>query len=186
MGVVMVFGINELPHATARAKWGWFVGLGVLLLLLSGIAFGNLFVATVVSVYYIGMLMLFGGAVYLVHAFQLRGWDHVFPWVVSGILYTLAGIFAFMNPVLASAAFTLMLAIALVIAGVLRIWIGRRMKPAKGWAFILLSGIVTMLAGFIIALGWPINSLWILGLFLAIDLLFQGWTLIAFGLALRR
>ena len=60
------------------------------------------------------------------------------------------------------------------------------MKPAKGWAFILLSGIVTMLAGFIIALGWPINSLWILGLFLAIDLLFQGWTLIAFGLALRR
>jgi len=182
----MVHGLNEMPHASAHAKWGWFVALGVLLLLLSVIAFGNLFAATVVSVYYVGMLMLFGGIIYLVHAFQVRGWDHSFPWILSGVLYTLAGIFALMNPILASAAFTLMLAVALVVAGVLRIWVGRRMKPAKGWGFILLSGIVTMLAGFVIALGWPVNSLWILGLFLAIDLLFQGWTLIAFGLGLRR
>ncbi|WFR97393.1 HdeD family acid-resistance protein [Rhizobium tumorigenes] len=182
----MVMGLNELPHASAHAKWGWFVALGVLLLLLSGIAFGNLFVATVVSVYYVGMLMLLGGIVYLIHAFQVRGWEHSMPWILSGLLYTLAGIFAFMNPLPASAVFTLMLAIALVIAGVLRIWVGRRMKPAKGWGFILLSGIVTMVAGFVVALGWPVNSLWILGLFLAVDLMFQGWTLIAFGLGLRR
>jgi uncharacterized membrane protein HdeD (DUF308 family) len=182
----MVESFDERPHAAAHARWGWFVGLGILLLVLSALAFANLLAATVVSVYYLGMLMLFGGVVYLVHAFQLRGWDHSLPWILSGILYTLAGIFAFMNPILASAALTLMLALALVIAGLMRIWVGRRMKPAKGWGFILLSGIVTMFAGFVIALGWPVNSLWILGLFLAIDLLFQGWTLIAFGLGLRR
>jgi len=33
-----------------RDKWGWFVALGVLLLILGGIAFGNLFIATVASV----------------------------------------------------------------------------------------------------------------------------------------
>lgn len=39
------------------------------------------------------------------------------------------------------------------------------MKPVKGWRWIVASGVITALAGFVIALGWPVNSLWILGLF---------------------
>jgi uncharacterized membrane protein HdeD (DUF308 family) len=45
---------------------------------------------------------------------------------------------------------------------------------------------VTALAGVVFLLGWPVNSLWLLGLFLAFDLAMQGWALIAFGLALRK
>jgi uncharacterized membrane protein HdeD (DUF308 family) len=178
--------LGEVRPSAVHAKWGWFVALGVLLLVCSFIAFANLFLATVVSVFYVGMLMLIGGIVYLIHAFQVRGWDQILSWALSGVLYTLAGIFAFTNPLLASAAFTLMLAVALVIAGVFRIWVGRRLKPVSGWGWVLFSGIVTMVAGFIVALGWPVNSLWVLGLFLAIDLFFQGWTLLVFGLGLRR
>ncbi|MCY1305571.1 hypothetical protein D9M70_553850 [compost metagenome] len=44
-----------------------------------------------------------------------------------------------------------------------------------------LGGLVTLAAGLIIAAGWPVNSLWILGLFLAVDLVMQGLSLIAFG-----
>jgi uncharacterized membrane protein HdeD (DUF308 family) len=60
------------------------------------------------------------------------------------------------------------------------------MRPVKGWGWVLVSGIITALAGVVIALGWPVNSLWILGLFLACDLLLQGWSMLAFGLAVRR
>jgi uncharacterized membrane protein HdeD (DUF308 family) len=55
-----------------RAKWGWFVVLGVVLLILGGIAFGNLFIATVASVYVVGWLMLMAGVVEIVHAFGVR------------------------------------------------------------------------------------------------------------------
>ncbi|OWV92443.1 hypothetical protein ATY78_02625 [Rhizobium sp. R635] len=177
---------NGMPTSSLQSKWIWFVGLGVLLLVCGLIALGNLMLATVVSVYYVGMLMLFGGVIYLVHAFQVRGWDHVLFWALSGLLYVLAGICAFINPILTSAALTLFLAIALLIAGVFRTWVGRRMKPAKGWGWIVASGVTTALAGFVIALGWPVNSLWILGLFLAADLILQGWTMIAFGFGIRR
>ena len=173
------------PTSSLQSKWIWFVGLGVLLLVCGLIALGNLMLATVVSVYYIGMLMLFGGVIYLVHAFQVRGWDHVLFWALSGLLYVLAGISAFVNPILTSAALTLFLSLALVIAGVFRTWVGRKMKPAKGWGWIVASGVVTALAGFVIALGWPVNSLWVLGLFLAADLIIQGSTMIAFGLGIR-
>ena len=68
-----------------RGKWGWFVALGVLLLICSFLAFANEFLATVVSVYYIGMLMLFGGIVHLVMPFSSRvggivspGWRAVY------------------------------------------------------------------------------------------------------------
>lgn len=171
---------NGMSTSSLQSKWLWFVGLGVLLFVCGLIALGNLMLATVVSVYYIGMLMLFGGVIYLVHSFQVRGWDHVLFWALSGLLYVLAGVSAFVNPILTSAALTLFLSLALVIAGVFRTWVGRRMKPA-----IVASGVVTALAGFVIALGWPVNSLWVLGLFLAADLIIQGSTMIAFGLGIR-
>ncbi|NYJ15129.1 uncharacterized membrane protein HdeD (DUF308 family) [Rhizobium leguminosarum] len=176
---------DGMSTSQLQSKWLWFVGLGVLLFVCGLIALGNLMLATVVSVYYIGMLMLFGGVIYLVHAFQVRGWDHVLFWALSGLLYVLAGISAFVNPILTSAALTLFLSLALVIAGVFRTWVGRKMKPAKGWGWIVASGVVTALAGFVIALGWPVNSLWVLGLFLAADLIIQGSTMIAFGLGIR-
>ncbi len=47
----------------------------------------------------------------------------------------------------------------------------------KGAGWIMFAGAITALAGLTIAAGWPVNSLWILGLFLAIDLLMQGWAL---------
>ena len=49
----------------------------------------------------------------------------------------------------------------------------------------MVAGVLTVLAGIVIAVGWPVNSVWVLGMFLAIDLMFQGWSYIAFGLALR-
>lgn len=177
---------DEVSPSAMRDKWGWFVGLGVLLLIAGAIALGNLFIATVASVYYVGMLMLIGGIVHLAHAFQVRGWEHIVFWVLSGLLYTLAGILAFANPLLASEALTLFLAVALLIAGTFRVWVGRKVMPARGWIWIVISGLATAIAGMAIALGWPVNSLWILGLFLAFDLIFQGWTLVAFGLVLRR
>jgi uncharacterized membrane protein HdeD (DUF308 family) len=121
-----------------------------------------------------------------VHAFQVRTWEHILTWVLSGLLYTIAGICAFANPVLTSTVLTLLLAVTLVVAGVLRIWVGRRLKSSRGWGWILFGGIVTVLAGVVIVIGWPVNSLWILGMFLAIDLFFQGWTLVAFGLSIKK
>lgn len=169
-----------------RAKWGWFVALGVLLLIFGGIAFGNLFIATVASVYLVGWMMLFAGVVEIIHAFGVKTWGRFFYWLLSGLLYAIAGFFAFYNPLLASAVLTFLLAVALVASGVLRLWVGYQQRAEKGSGWIIAAGIVTLLAGLVIAMGWPVNSLWILGLFLAIDLVFQGWAFIAFGLALKK
>ena len=172
---------NEL-----REKWGWFVALGIVMLIAGVIAALNLFMATVVSVFYVGARMLIGGVFQIVHAFSVKTWGRLAWWLLSGLVYAAAGIIAFANPLLASTVLTLLLAAALLAAGVLRIWVGLENRERQNWGWIVAAGVVTALAGVVIAIGWPINSLFILGMFLAIDLIFQGATMTAFGLALRR
>jgi uncharacterized membrane protein HdeD (DUF308 family) len=170
----------------ARAKWGWFVALGVLLLVVGGIAAANLMVATVASVFVVGSLMLIGGIGQIVHAFSVKDWGGFAWWLLSGILYAVSGVIAFMNPLLASAVLTLLLAASLLASGALRVWVGLKERPNGGWGWVVAGGAVTVLLGLIIAMGWPVNSLWVLGMFLAIDMIFQGWTFIAVGLALKK
>lgn len=170
----------------ARAKWGWFVALGVLLLVVGGVAAANLLVATVASVFFVGTLMLIAGAGQIVHAFSVKDWGGFVWWLLSGVLYAASGVIAFMNPLLASAVLTLLLAASLLASGILRVWVGFKERPQSGWGWVVAGGAVTAILGLIIAVGWPVNSLWVLGMFLAIDMIFQGWTLIAVGLALKR
>ncbi len=169
-----------------RSKWGWFVALGIAFLVLGAIAFFNVVTATVVSVFYVGMLMLIGAVMEIIHAFGVKSWGSFFWWLLSGIVYAIAGVIALVNPLLAAGVLTLLLAVALIAGGIFRIWVGMRARPTANWGWMVAGGVITLLAGLVIAIGWPVNSLWILGMFLAIDLIFQGWTFIAFGLALKR
>jgi uncharacterized membrane protein HdeD (DUF308 family) len=183
---------SDLPDAfktqlgEARSKWGWFVALGVLFLFFGIYAFYNLFAATVASVFVVGTVMLIAGVAEIVHAFYMRTWKHFLWLLLGGVLYAIAGFFAFYNPLFTSAILTFMLAIALVASGAMHMAFALGQKATKNWGWMLAAGILTVLAGLVIALGWPVNSLWILGLFLAIDLTFRGWALIAFGFSLKK
>ncbi|HBT69073.1 MAG TPA: HdeD protein [Agrobacterium sp.] len=181
----MTHSLNAPGFSPLRAKWGWFLALGLVLLAFGVIALGNLLVATVASVFYVGVMMLMGGILQLFHAFQVKGWESVLFWTLSGLLYAIAGVIAFQNPDLTAAVLTLLMAVSLVIAGIFRLVVGFRLKPATGWGWVAVAGAVTALAGLVIAAGWPVNSLWVLGLFLAIDLIMQGFAMIALAMAMR-
>ncbi|MFC0218111.1 uncharacterized membrane protein HdeD (DUF308 family) [Pseudochelatococcus lubricantis] len=176
--------INAIAEEV-RSKWVWFLLLGIILLVLGGIALGNLLVATLATVYYIGALILIGGVLQIAHAFQVKEWGNFLVWLLSGAFYALAGFFAFYNPQLASVAFTLVLAVSLIASGVLRIWTGFAARPREGWGWLVAAGVAALVVGIVIAARWPVNSLYLIGLILAIELIFEGWSFIAVALALR-
>jgi uncharacterized membrane protein HdeD (DUF308 family) len=178
--------IHQGQTAPERSKSGWFVLLGIVLLVLGIIAAGNMLLATAISVLVVGAMMIAAGFVEIIHAFSVKGWGTFVWWLLAGILYVVAGYFAFANPLLAVGVMTLFLAISLIASGFVRIAIGFTAKNLEGWGWVVAGGVVTVIAGLIILSGWPINSLWILGLFLAIDLISQGISYIAFGLGLKR
>lgn len=184
----MASGDRNLSKLSAElsGKWGWFIAFGVLLLVFGIIALGNVVLANFVTIIFVGAMMLVSGITEIIHAFGVKTWSSFFFWILSGLLYTGAGIVTFYNPVLAAGILSFLLAAALLGTGFFRIWSGFQLKPAAGWGWIVTAGVITALLGLIIALRWPVNSLYIFGLFLAIDLIFQGWSYIAFGLGLKK
>lgn len=171
-------------HAV-RASWGWFAVLGIAFIVLGFVALAHVLASTVATVFYVGLLVAVGGVVQVIHAFRVQGWGRFFYWLVAGLLYVVAGGLMFSNPLLAAGVLTLMIGVALAVEGIFRIVAGFGARPGQGWVWIVVSGLVTLLLGLIIIARWPVNSVYILGLFLGVDLIVNGVGTLLFGLALR-
>jgi uncharacterized membrane protein HdeD (DUF308 family) len=174
-------GFGEL-----RGRWGWFAAFGVLLMIAGFIALMSVVLATVVSVLVVGFMMIVSGVVEIVHGFQMKRWSRFFMWVLIGVFYLIAGLIVVWNPLLASVALTLALGIFLLIAGIIRIVLATQMRGDSPWGWVLLSGIITLLLGLIIIIHWPVSSLFVLGIFLGVDLMIAGASWLGAALALRR
>src|SRR3979490_2225022 len=135
--------------APLRAKWGWIVTLGAVYVIVGFIALGSIVVATGASVLVVGRALL-------------------------GVLYVVAGFVTFENPLLAAALLTLVLGTSLVASGIMRIILAFSMRRETPWIWVAVSGIITLLLGLLILAHWPINSVYILGLLLGIDLIIAG------------
>lgn len=171
---------------SVRAKWGWFVVLGLVFIVLGFIVLGNLFTASVITALYAGVVIFIAGIAQIIHAFGVKGWGSFFFWLIAGVFYAIAGALMVYQPILAATWLTLAIGVMLAIEGIFRIVAAFRTQSASGWGWILVSGLVTLLLGLLIMARWPINSLYMLGLFLGIDLIFNGVGTVMFGFTLRR
>ncbi len=169
-----------------RAKWGWVVALGIVYVVAGLIALGSVASATVVSVLVVGIMMIVAGVAQVINAFQVKGWGQFLLWALLGVLYIIAGFVTFENPLLAAKVLTAILGAALVVTGITRIVLAFNMQRHSLWLLIALSGLITLLLGAVILANWPVNSLYILGIFLGVDLVFAGASWIGIGLGLRR
>ena len=176
---------RRLPTEELRAKWPWFVVLGIVAMLAGFAALVLTVTATIASVLTIGIFIAVVGFTEIALGFRARGWGQALYWEVSGIIYVAAGIFAWLEPVQASAVLTLLIGAGLLATGIVRAVTGFRLHHSKMRGPLILSGVVTAILGLIIVSGWPGNSLFIIGMLLGIELLFSGASWVFFGLRLR-
>lgn len=176
---------NPASVEEAGKKSFWFVVLGVIVLIAGMIAAANLFLATFISILFVGAMMIAGGILEIIHSFGVKTWGGFILWFLTGVLYAVAGVLTFSNPLLATAVITLLIALSLIAAGIVRIWLGITQRRSSGWGWMVAAGILTLIVGVMILMRWPVNSLWVLGIFLAVDLMFQGLSYITYGLGLK-
>src|SRR5260370_27992389 len=90
-------------------------------------------------------MMLVAGVAEVINAFQIKTWGGFLLWLLLGILYIVAGLLTFENPLLAAAMLTLLLGVSLVASGIMRVVLAFGMKEATPWIWVVLSGLVTFL-----------------------------------------
>jgi uncharacterized membrane protein HdeD (DUF308 family) len=159
----------------------WLVVFGLLLVVLGAIAFMSVVTATIVSVYFVAFSMVMAGSAEITLGLQSRSSRTTWTWVVLGILYVIAGFFAFFNPLLAAGVLTLLLGASLVSAGFVRLFLAFQMRSDRQWWWLALSAGVTTRLGVTVLAQWPASSLYILGIFLSFDLIFAGLCWAAIG-----
>ena len=127
---------------------------------------------------------MMGGIAQLVGAFWTREWSGFFLILLMGVLYLVLGVMFLRHPGEALVAMTLLLTCALMVSGLFRI-IGSLMYRFPYWGWTLAGGAINLLLGIYIYSQWPLDSFFVLGLFVGIDLIFTGWTWVMLALAVR-
>ena len=80
----------------------------------------------------------------------------------------------------------LLLAIYLLLDAFGSFALAQSIHPVVGWGWMTFNGVTSMLLALLFLIGWPSTSLWLVGLYVGIALLFDGLTLLAIGWALRK
>ena len=132
----------------------------------------------------VAWLLLVGGALWAVHTFKHNP-AHVMDWFKPALLSVCGGLML-VYPASGVAAVGLLLAIYLVLDAYGSFALAQTIHPAKGWGWMIANGILSFLMALLFLIGWPSTSLWLVGLYVGISLLFDGSALLAIGLALRR
>ncbi|MBB5120794.1 HDED protein [Streptomyces eurocidicus] len=166
-------------------------GFGVLallggLLVLAGLV-GLVYVgfATLTTMILFGWLLLIGGLVGLVHAVQSRESNYFWLGVVVAALNMAAGVVVIRRPEVAAEALTMFAALLFLTGGVFRL-VGSMVVRGPQFGWTLLQGAFDLLLGILVLGNWPHSSLYVIGTFISLALLFDGLGLIALGVGGRR
>ena len=171
-------------RTSMRSHWWLFFVFGMISVFVGLLAIGSPHIATSKSVIVIGILLLVVGITEVIHAVTVRNLKGFAMHLLSAALYLLIGVFMLEGPVQAAAVLTLLFAASFLTGGLLRI-IFSLIERFPAWPWVLLHGVVDLFLGALIWNRWPESSLWVIGLFVGIDLLFHGWSWIVLSLSAR-
>lgn len=176
----------EVTASSIKENYRWFMGLGIILVLVGTIAVAVPAPFTLAITLVLGWVFIIAGAAQFLHAFKAKGWKEVFWGALVGAVYCLAGAMVLAHPIISVLSLTMLLAIALLADGFLRAIMAFRLREHKGWAWVLFSAAISILLGLMILGEWPSTAAWVLGVMVGISLIFNGWSMIMIASAARK
>lgn len=178
--------IVEQFAGEVRKNWGWLLVMGIALVVLGTIGLYMAGTLTLASVLYFGILVMAGGLLMLIDAFKAEGWKEKIWEILIALAYLAAGIIMIANPGASAVWFTMFIAAFLLVSGVFRIIMGFQMRNAVGgWIWTVLGGFASILLAVMIFAQWPVSGIWVIGLFVAIELIMQGISMISIAFAAK-
>lgn len=196
--------LRDPIYGDLTLNWKWMIGLGIVMAVLGAVGLGMAYALTIVGVLWFGVLAVVGGLAQLIDSFKYKGWRAFIAHILMGLLYIAAGVILFLMPVQSAWWLTLLLGAVFVVTGLTRIVMAFQMRDGGSSAVWLgLTGVVSVALGVLIfaivdfpsaeqlatveaAEAWFQEWGWVLGVFIAVELIAHGAALIALGAAARR
>jgi uncharacterized membrane protein HdeD (DUF308 family) len=163
--------------------WGWFLAFGIGLLALGVAAVARSFTATIASMLFFGWLLVIAAVIEIVQAVIVGHWAGFFHHLLAAILFGVTGLLLVTRPLISAEGLTFAMAIFFLVGGLFELF-GSFAVALPGWGWQAVDGIITIILGALVLAQWPASGLWVIGLFIGIDLIFYGlaWIALALGL----
>lgn len=174
-------------HLKAYSKnWNKFFLYGILLMIVGVAAVSATALTSLLTIIVIGFIMLFSGGVIMIDTFSFwHGRDHGFViHFLTAVLYLAAGVILLTNPIEGAITLTFLLGVIYTMIGFARIFFSSSIR-LPNWGWTLTNGVVTLILGIMILMSWPASSVFIIGLFVGIDIFFCGLAYTMAALAMR-
>lgn len=172
---------------TVEEKWRWLAVVGVVLIVVGvvTVVFPLAF-ATGLRLF-LGGALLVSGVPMVLHAARSRGSVREFAVeLVLGLFYVGVGLVLVTNLAGGLGGLVAVLAFFLFVAGVLLVFLGLRLRPARRWEWPVGSGVASVVLAALVWVGWPSSAPWVVGLWIGLGLVATGVSLVVVAAGARR
>jgi len=159
--------------------------LGIAMLILGALSLAAPLWTGVAAALLVGLLVLAAGIAQCAFSFQAGSFSQKLLGLLLGLLTAICGVVMIAHPVLNLTFLTLALALYFVMAGIFEMISALGVRPLRGWGWILVGGLLSVLLGGLIWTQWPLSGAWAIGVLVGIKVMFLGATMITLGSAAR-
>lgn len=129
----------------------------------------------------VGCLLIAGGVTQLIRLFQNKDAPGFWATILGAIFSLILGALFLIYPIAGVLSLTYLLLLYFLIDGLAKIYFSFQLKKYQHWGWILFSGILSLALAALIFTGLPGTATWVLGLLVGINMLFFGFSLVAFA-----
>lgn len=181
--------VVELAHMQQQIldylqkHWRLFLIEGVILMLLgiAAVVIPQFF--SVVTVLFLGWIILLAGAIHVGRALFFSEMPGFGLWLVLGALQIIVGYLLIADPIAGVMTLTMMMTLFFALEGVIKIYWAFMLRPLPQWNFVLFSGVTALLFAVVILVFWSETAHWLLGLFVGINMIILGWSIVKMSLS---
>lgn len=150
------------------------------LLLASPMAAGEFVILAVAAV------LVLTGVAQVIQSFRSPGSADRIVSALLGVVVAGLGMLVWANPEIGSGFLMALLMIFFVVNGLWKVTTAWRFRGASGWIWLMLSGLVSLVFVWLLWSQWPVAGAWVIGVFIGIDLLLTGLSMIVLAVTARR
>jgi uncharacterized membrane protein HdeD (DUF308 family) len=163
---------KSLPGSGTLMMVGVVLVLFGALLLVSPVAF----IGAVVKL--VALVLVATGLAQIIQGFRSGKTTHTAVSTVLGLIVAGVGVLVWLNPETGSAFLTTLLMIFFLAQGIYQFSSAIRYRGIKGWVWLLLNGLVSLVFVYLLWKQWPLSGAWAIGVLVGLNLLFTGLALI--------
>ncbi len=177
--------LREATRETVRKHSWWYLLQGGLMVLAGILALVFPLLSAVAVAVFLGWILIISG---VVQGFGLIGAarvPHFWLQLVSVVLSVIIGLLFVLNPAVAVEVLILLLIVFFMVEGISKVIFSLTVRPLPHWYWVLASGLLGIVLSIVLLLN-PTMALWVLGLFVGLQLIGEGVSLGAMAWFVRK